>query len=93
MSAIQGGALVPGWAIEHTAGREEWTVPPAQVFSLGVIAGVSLAKDPQPITPAQARKAWIDASMVAQFCQRKPGAAKLVPLDVNAARKAFGGSK
>lgn len=93
MSAIQGGALVPGWAIEHTAGREEWTVPPAQVFSLGVIAGVSLAKDPQPITPAQARKAGIDASMVAQFCQRKPGAAKLVPLDVNAARKAFGGSK
>lgn len=91
MAAIQSGTLVPGWAIEHTTGREEWTVPAAQIFSLGTIAGVNLAKDPQPITPAQARKAGIDADMVAQFCQRKPGTAKLAPLDVNAARKAFGG--
>jgi hypothetical protein len=89
MSAIQRGGVVPNWTIEHTAGREEWVKPVAEVLALGQLAGINLAKPQEAITPKQARDAGVDAALVAGFSQRRPGAAKLIPIDTAAARKAF----
>jgi hypothetical protein len=88
---IQGGKSVPGWGIDHTVGREEWAKPVKEVLALGDLFGVNLAKPVEPITPAQARKAGVEPTVIAAYAKRKAGTAKLVKIDTAAARKAFGG--
>lgn len=89
MSEIQGGKTVPGWQIDHAAGREKWTKPASEVIMLGSLLGVDLAKPAEPITPAQARKAGVPAELMTGYTARDAGAAKLAPVDNKAARKAF----
>ena len=91
MAELRAGKIVPGWAIEHSQGREEWIKPSTEVIALGDMLGVKLGKDPAPLTPAQARKAGMPADVVAQYCRRKTGEAKLTPVSTVAARAAFGG--
>jgi hypothetical protein len=91
MALIQGGKSVPGWSIDHTVGREEWSKPASEVFALGQLFGVDLARPAEPITPAQARKAGVDATVISAYAKRKAGTAKLIKVDTTAARKAFGG--
>ena len=90
MASIRSGVVVPGWTVESTIGREEWTAPAAEVITLGDMMGVKLAKPPEPITPAQARKAGLDATVTAQYSRRKTGESKLVPVNTTDARRAFG---
>ena len=90
MASIRSGVVVPGWTVESTIGREEWTAPAAEVITLGEMMGVKLAKPPEPITPAQARKAGLDATVTAQYSRRKTGESKLVPVNTTDARRAFG---
>ena len=91
LSEIRAGKVVPGWTIEHTNGREEWTKPTADVLALGALFGVSLGKPPEPITPRQARDAGVSADIIAAYSQRKTGTAKLTPVSTSKARQAFGG--
>lgn len=89
-ASIQKGVSIPGWLVEHSTGREEWAVPVAEVIALGDLMGVNLAKDPEPITPVQARKAGLDTTVVSQYSRRSCDEAKLVPITTNDARRAFG---
>lgn len=89
--AIKRGAVIPGWTVEHGPGREEWTVSLAEIEAVSALTGVVLTKEVQTITPAQARAAGLSKEIVASYVQRKPGTAKLKPVDPAAARKAFGG--
>jgi hypothetical protein len=88
---IRQGTDVPSWMIDHTAGREEWTKPVAEVLALGQMYGASLAKELEPITPAQARKKGVPAEIIKLFSTRKPGNAKLVRVSTTDARRVFGG--
>jgi len=90
---IRGGEGVPGWLIEHTSGREQFTVPVADVLALGGLFGVQLAKPVETVTPAQARKAGVPADVVAKIVNRRPGSARLVPINPAAAEKALASSK
>ena len=92
-SLIRGGDTVPGWMIEHTKGREFFTAPVPDVLALGGLYGVQLAKPADAITPAQARKAGVPADVIAKIVDRRPGSAKLVPINPAAAEKALAASK
>ena len=94
LAAIKSGKTVDGWRMGYVDSRERWERPHAEVFALGDMLGVEL-RETEPPTPAQAKKKFKSAGLpeeVLALYYRKPtGAAKLVPVDRNAARKAFGG--
>lgn len=76
---IRTGQHVPGWRLETSPGREVWHVPNAEVMALGDLLEVDLVGETKPITPNQARKAGIDAAIVAQYSHRPNSRATLVP--------------
>lgn len=86
---IASGARVPGWALDHPPGRLAWTVTDAEVLALGSVLGVALAKDPEPITPTQAKAKGLDPSLLDAYAARPRGAAKLVQRDDADARRIF----
>ena len=85
---IRAGERVPFYAVEQTAGREAWTVEPSVIIPMAQALGVDVSK-PGVITPNQARKAGLDAGVVASMSERPAGAIKLVPDDGKRARQAF----
>lgn len=92
MQALQAGKPLPHWQIDHPPGRQDWVKPAAEVLALGGLFGTDLSRPVEPITPAQALKKGIPESLIATYAARKTGAAKLVPINTTAARRAFGAS-
>lgn len=90
ISKIQSGQPIQGWMMGPSDTREKWLKPAAEVFALGEIMGVNLRKEPEPITPSQARKAGIDAAVIKAYAGKPPGAVKLIPSTNATAAKAFG---
>lgn len=86
---ISRGERVPFWSLERKPGALEWTAPTDQVLAMGDMLGIALAKPVRPITPTQARDAGLGADLLAEFAERKTGAAKLVLQDDKTARKIF----
>lgn len=91
LGLIRGGTLVPFYSAQHGSGRERWKVPVTEVFAMGEMLGADLRKSPEPITPAQARKAGIDASVIQAYAETPKGGLKLVRVDDEAAALAFSG--
>lgn len=89
IAKMQSGQAVPHWQMGRGDTREKWKVPAADVFLLGTAYGVDLRKPQEPITPAQARKAGVDASVIATYAEKPAGAVKLMPADASNAAKAF----
>lgn len=87
---LKSGQLVPGWALDSTPGRKEWTIADDLVIAMGQLAGVDLAKPPQALTPTQALKAGVPAELVDAYSKRPPGAVKLTADDGSKARQIFG---
>ncbi len=92
MASLARGAPVPGWTIGHGDAREKWQDPAGAVSMAGML-GVEITKPPEPVTPAQARKALtaagIDGKVIDGYAYRPRGEAKLVPLDQHAIAKVF----
>jgi hypothetical protein len=90
------GDPVPHWRTEATAAREKWTVPASEVIAMGAMLGAKLAKDPEVITPPQARaelkRAGIDPALIGVYAARPSGGLKLVADDGSDARKVFASS-
>lgn len=92
-SLVRSGTLVPWWMMEPTSGRLSWNKSDAEILALGQIAGVDLAKPPEPITPTQAKdRKLLSASVIKIYTSRPVGAAKLVPDDGTKARLTFASS-
>lgn len=89
LGTIRSGTPVPFFSAQHSTGRERWEVPAHEVFALGDMLGANLRKEAEPITPAQARKAGIDGSVIAAYARKPMGALKLVRVDDDAAKLAF----
>lgn len=83
------GERMPGCRWEDTYGRERWKVPPEQVIAMGAAMSVNLAK-PGTLTPIQAVKAGMPASIVDAFREKPHMGVKLVLDDGRHARKVFG---
>lgn len=94
VAALKSGTLVPFWAMESVPGRLAWTKPAGEVFALGEMLGLKLQKEPEPITPTQAKAvakgAKITGEIFDAYSSRPPGAAKLVADDGSKARLTFG---
>ena len=91
-AAIRAGLQVPHWRVEFGTGRRRWTRPAAEVIAMGQMLGVDLAKPAEAITPVQAVKAGLPASMLDPYTETPRGAATVVPDDGSKARVVFGGS-
>lgn len=89
LGLIRGGTLVPFYTAQHATGRERWKTPIPEVIALGTIFGVDLRKPQDAITPAQARKAGVDETVVAAYAETPKGALRLERVDDNAAKLAF----
>jgi hypothetical protein len=89
-AALKRGASVPGWAVQHAAGRENWTATDAEVIALGAALGVNVAKPPEAMTPNQARMAGFDPGVVAAMSTRPSGSASLVEVSTDDLRRVFG---
>lgn len=89
LSNIRAGKPVPHFHVEQGYGKAKWTLPDEQIITIGKMFGADLTK-PGVITPAQARKAGVDDSVIKGYTVAPPTALKLVadnPADV---RKVFG---
>lgn len=89
LGLIRSGVSVRHYMVESGQSRERWTAAPEVVAATADQFGVNVRK-PALLTPAQARKAGFDPSLVAAFSERPPGAVRLVVDDGTAARRAFG---
>lgn len=92
LAAIRAGRRVDGWEMGFVDSRERWSRPNADVYAFGDLLGVNL-RDDKPVTPPQAKAklkaAGIDPAVLTGFSAKPTGAAKLRPVDPNAATKAF----
>lgn len=88
ISILDRGGAVLGWKKGFVDSQERWVTPPAEVRILGATFGVDLNKDAVK-SPAEARKLGIDPVVIAAYAVKPTGAAKLVPADPDAAKKAF----
>lgn len=88
-SMLRTGATVPHWALAASYARERWREgTESQVLTLGRYYNADLAKPPQPITPAQARKK-LPPGLVELYSHKPSTGVKLVKQDGNEARKVF----
>jgi len=82
---IKHGAICPWHHVESSESSLRWSVGADQILAMGRLMGVDLSK-PALITPTQAKKAGLDASVIAAYSGRVPGKMKLVadnPADVS----------
>lgn len=91
LGIIRSGVAVPFYSATHASGRERWSVPVNEVVLLGENLGANLRKPAEAITPAQARKAGIDATVIQAYAETPKGALRLIRVDDDAANLAFGG--
>lgn len=87
---IMSGAQVPGYALSRSEGRTVWSKDAPVVINTGKMLGFDLAKPAEAITPKQALALGVPETLVRQWSEMRPGAAKLVPEAADAAAKAFG---
>lgn len=86
---IRQGHRVPCHRTEQTHGRQQWTMPPEQVISMGQLMGVDLSK-PSAKTPKQALKSGVDEAVIKAYSVTPMGSIKLVPDNPADARRVFG---
>jgi hypothetical protein len=90
------GQFVPGYAMESSPGNLAWLdgVGVDEVAELGNTLGVVLIRDPQPVTPTQAKtilkRRALDPELLEAYASRPRGKMKLVQSTTIKARKAFG---
>ena len=94
-SAAARTEAIPHWGFEPGNGKYRWKddTKPEHVAAVGDLMGVDIRKPMQLITPTQAIKKGIDATVISSYAHRPPGAMRLVPDDTIRTRKIFGGNK
>jgi hypothetical protein len=86
---ITSGSNVPGWILEQGYGREKWKAPAAEVIALGDLMGIDIRKPLEAITPKQAVKLGIDASVIKAYSETPKSSLKLVSDNGNKAKQVF----
>lgn len=89
LANLKKGSHIPYYRIEQGKGRQQWNVPTEQVIAIGQMFGKDLSK-PGVLTPAQAKKAGVDESVIRAYSSVPSGNLKLVAENPADARKVFG---
>lgn len=84
---LRNGTVVPGWLMQASSGREDWTMAQDAVLRMGQLLGVNLIAKAK--TPNQARKLGIPAELVDANSERKSGSLKLTKHNETHLRKLF----
>lgn len=90
------GQVMLGYAMESNPGNLAWNdgVNVDEVAMLGTALGVTLCRDPEPVTPTQAKtilkRRALDPELLDAYSSRPRGKMKLVQSTTIKARKAFG---
>lgn len=79
VAEIDANRPVPGWSLERSMGRRQWT---DGVAALEALAGVSLTEI-APVSPAVAEKRGVDKALVKMFTTTRETGRKLVPRDAS----------
>lgn len=82
------GHRIPFFSVEQSIGREKWTKPIEEIALLGDLLGIDLRKQ-DVVTPNQARKLGIDASVIKDYADHPVTGFKLVFDEGNAFRRVF----
>lgn len=77
MQQARRGQVTPWHAIATTQGREQWSVTPDEVVTLGKIFKVELSR-PGVLTPNQARKLGIDGTVINGYIKPRTSGFKLI---------------
>lgn len=83
-SLIRQGVRIPGFDLAPQVGRERWSKSDAEIAALGEMMGITLTK-PALITPKQAIKAGLDASVVRAYSETPVGSLQLTETGVRLA--------
>lgn len=86
---IRAGDTVPYFKMGFVNSHRKWRQPDADVIATGKLLGHDLASG-KALTPAEAGKKGIDATVIEALSFKPSGAAKLIETDETAAAKAFG---
>lgn len=93
MSQVEGfldkGQQVPFYHLDHGRGSTVWKQTKKAVIAFGQMMGVNLAKEPDVITPIQAKKLAIDPSLIDSMSEHRNGERKVKAIDSLTVRKAF----
>jgi hypothetical protein len=92
LANIKAGAHIPYYRAEAGKGRAQWTAAPEQIIAIGKMLGKDLSK-PGVVTPAQAAKNNIDASIISAYSEHIAGSQKLVAENNSAASRVFGNNR
>lgn len=90
LALLKRGVQIPGWSVEHGNGRQRWSKPAAEVFAIGKMLGLDLAKRAEPVTPKQAVDKGLPAVMLPALAETPRGAATLTRDNGSKARAIFG---
>jgi hypothetical protein len=82
---LRKGAPLRGFRLEEGKTHRKWGIPDDQLLAVHP----ELVAPPKPMTPAQAEKNKVDASVIKQYCITPPGSLKLVEDDGSRARFLF----
>lgn len=88
LALAQSGQNVPGWAVEHPAGRRVWNCEPEMVAAIGDMLGKEFRK-PAVLTPAQAVKTGVAFEVLQAYTMQTKGEPHLVRCDGSEAARVF----
>ena len=88
LAALKSGKHVPHYKLESGRGRAAWTITPEEVIKLGKKHKKPLSL-PKVLTPGQAKKLFVDESIISGYTTIIPGAVKLVESTDSEANRVF----
>ena len=89
LTLMRQAVTVPHWVLRPGTARTVWNKTDSEVIALGAMMGIDLTKPEEAITPAQAIKKGLDATLTAAYSFKPQGALKLTIDDGSDARRTF----
>lgn len=86
---IRSGRSLPWLKLDSKPGRSNWTVPDRVAVDIAKLSGFNIAKDVKAMTPTQALKAGVPASVVEALSARGTTSMKLEVVDTKDVRRIF----
>lgn len=88
--AIKQGRQIPGYKLEPTMSNLSWKGDKNEIVIDALLEGVTLVKEPQLITPTQAKNQGVSEDFLNKYAEKKQTGVKLVAEDFKETQMMFG---
>ena len=85
ISRTNAGSVLPGWTTQRNLGKRYFKKD-ANLTAIGSLFNVKLTEE-KPVTPAKAERLGVPKELIKTMVDQPPGAAKLVPCDIQSKAK------